>query len=144
MQFSNSAPFLKINTQIDPMCKFYIYGSWGTRQTWGRKRQPKSATDVPWTSVWAVVTSPYIWKVEVSTIQNGQRTWTEIVLCFVRPPWTVAYQAPLSMGILQARILEWVAMPPSRGSSQPRDQTRVSCIASRFFIVWATREALSQ
>ena len=37
-------------------------------------------------------------------------------------PWTVACQA-LSMGILQARILEWVAMPSSRGSSQPRDQT---------------------
>ena len=36
---------------------------------------------------------------------------------------TVASQAPLSMGILQARILEWVAMPFSRGSSWPRDQT---------------------
>ena len=36
-------------------------------------------------------------------------------------PWTVARQAPLSMGILQARILEWVAMPSSRGSSEPRD-----------------------
>ena len=34
-------------------------------------------------------------------------------------PWTVAHQAPLSMGIPQARILEWVAMPSSRGSSQP-------------------------
>ena len=33
--------------------------------------------------------------------------------------WTMACQAPLSMGILQARILEWVAMPSSRGSSQP-------------------------
>ena len=33
------------------------------------------------------------------------------------PPWTVAHQAPLSMGILQARILEWVVMPSSRGSS---------------------------
>ena len=32
-------------------------------------------------------------------------------------PWTVALQAPLSMGILQARILEWVAMPSSRGPS---------------------------
>ena len=32
-------------------------------------------------------------------------------------PWTVAYQAPLSMGILQARILEWVAISSSRGSS---------------------------
>ena len=36
-------------------------------------------------------------------------------------PWTVAPQAPLSMGILQARILEWVAMPSSRESSRPRD-----------------------
>ena len=45
-------------------------------------------------------------------------------------PWTVAFQASLSMGILQARILEWVAMPSSGGSSQPRDRTQVSCIAS--------------
>ena len=36
-------------------------------------------------------------------------------------------------GILQARILEWVAFPLSRGSSRPRNQTRVSCIAGRFF-----------
>ena len=36
-------------------------------------------------------------------------------------------------GILQARTLEWVVIPFSRGSSQPRDQTRVSCIAGRFF-----------
>ena len=36
-------------------------------------------------------------------------------------PWTVAHQAPLSMGSLQARILEWVAKPSSRGSSQPRN-----------------------
>ena len=40
-------------------------------------------------------------------------------------------------GILQARILEWVAIPFSRGSSQPRDWTQVSCIAGRFFTVWA-------
>ena len=55
-------------------------------------------------------------------------------------PWTVAHQAPLSMGILQARILEWVAMPSSRGSSQPRNRTRVSLVAGRFFTSWATRE----
>ena len=44
-------------------------------------------------------------------------------------------------GILQARILEWVAFLFSRGSSQPRDQTQVSRIAGRFFTIWATREA---
>ena len=41
-------------------------------------------------------------------------------------------------GILQARILEWVSFPSSRGSSQPRDQTQVSHIASGFFSSWAT------
>ena len=49
-------------------------------------------------------------------------------------PWTVH-------GILQARILEWVAFPFSRGSSQPRVRTQVSHIAGRFFTDWATREA---
>ena len=43
-------------------------------------------------------------------------------------------------GILQARIPEWVAISFFRGSSQARDLTQVSCIAGRFFIVWATRE----
>ena len=45
-------------------------------------------------------------------------------------------------GILQATILEWVAIPFSRGSFWPRDWTLVSCIAGRFFTVWAPREAL--
>ena len=44
-------------------------------------------------------------------------------------------------GILQARILEWVAFPFSGGSSQPRDRTQVSRIAGRFFTSWATGEA---
>ena len=50
-----------------------------------------------------------------------------IVLCLVScvqlfmTPWTVTHQAPLSMGILQERILQWVALPSSRGSSQSRD-----------------------
>ena len=43
-------------------------------------------------------------------------------------------------GILQARILEWIAFPFSGGSSQPRNQTQVSCIAGRFFTDWALRE----
>ena len=57
-------------------------------------------------------------------------------------PWTVAHQAPLSMGILQARILECIAMPSSKVSSRPRDQT-VSLIslalAGGFFTVRATK-----
>ena len=42
--------------------------------------------------------------------------------------------------ILQARIWDWVAIPFSRESSQPRDWIRVSCIAGGFFTIWATRE----
>ena len=45
-------------------------------------------------------------------------------------------------GLLQARILEWVAAPFSRGSAQLRDQTQVSRIAGEFFTVRATKEAL--
>ena len=44
-------------------------------------------------------------------------------------------------GILQARILEWVAFPFSKGSSQPSDWTQVFHFAGRFFTIWATREA---
>ena len=57
--------------------------------------------------------------------------------------WTAVYQAPLSMGIRQARLLEWAAMPSSRGTSWPRNWTGVSCIVAGFFISWATWEALN-
>ena len=59
-------------------------------------------------------------------------------------PWTVALQAPLSLGF--SRQEYWSRLPfPSLGinPSQPRDQTQVSCIAGRFFSIWATKEALS-
>ena len=48
-------------------------------------------------------------------------------------PWTAAYQTLLSMGILHGRILEWVAIPSCRGSSQLKDQTQISCIAGGIF-----------
>ena len=54
-------------------------------------------------------------------------------------PWIVSRQPPLSMGILQARILEWVVMPSSRGSSQPRDWngiSSVSCIGRWVLYHW--------
>ena len=54
-------------------------------------------------------------------------------------PWAVACQAPPSMGF--SRILEWVAISFSRGSSQPRNWTQVSCIAGRFFTNWTIRQA---
>ena len=67
-------------------------------------------------------------------------TWSEVKVTQLCPTLCnpVGYAV---YGILQARILEWVAFPFSRGSSQPRDQTQVSCIAGGFFTSWATREA---
>ena len=56
--------------------------------------------------------------------------------------WTVALCTWDSVhGILQRGMLEWVAMPSSRGSYHPRDWTQVSYIAGDFFTNWATREA---
>ena len=55
-------------------------------------------------------------------------------------PRTVARQAPLSMGFSR-HSLEWVAISFSGASSWPRDRTHVSCIAGRFFTIWAIREA---
>ena len=59
--------------------------------------------------------------------------------------WSMDCSLPGSSvhGIFQARVLEWVAIPFSRRSSRPGDWTRVSCIAGRFFTIWATREALA-
>ena len=54
-------------------------------------------------------------------------------------------QVPLSVDeIFQARILEWVAIPFSIESSWFRDWTQISCIAGRFFKVWATRQAIEE
>ena len=62
---------------------------------------------------------------------NNKRKTKVKPVCRVRlfaALWPVAYQAPRSMGFFQARALEWVAISFSRGSSQPRDHTRVSHI----------------
>ena len=57
--------------------------------------------------------------------------------------WSIDYSPPGSSvhGILQARILVWVAIPFSKGSSRPRDRTWVTCRSGSFFTIWATRKA---
>ena len=74
----------------------------------------------------------YLWKLKVLVTQSCP-TLCDCMNC--SPPGSSVH------GILQARILEWVNIPFSRGSSWPGKQTRVSCIAGEFFIIWATREA---
>ena len=59
-------------------------------------------------------------------------------------PWTVAYQVPPSMGFSRQEYWSGLPLPSPGGSSQPRDWTQVSCIASRFFTSWAIREVLQE
>ena len=54
--------------------------------------------------------------------------------------WSVRLPCSSVHGIFQARVLDWVAISFSRGSSQPRDWTQVSHIVGRQFTIWATRE----
>ena len=72
---------------------------------------------------------------QISVPQRKERKWScSVVSDSLRPGSSIH-------GILQARILEWVAIPFSRASSRPRDQTQVSHIVGRCFTLWATRES---
>ena len=76
---------------------------------------------------------------------NCTRKWSEVTqscptLCF---PVNCSLPGSSIHGILQARILEWVAISFSRVSSRPRDRNRISCIGGRRFNLWATKEAPS-
>ena len=75
---------------------------------------------------------PQVWKVKVLVTQSCPTLCNPINY---KPAGSTVHR------ILQARILEWVAISFSRESSWPRDWTRVSCIAGRFFTIWTTREA---
>ena len=77
-------------------------------------------------------THPWKWKVKVLVAQSCP------TLC---NPMDCSLPSSSVHGILQAKILEWVSIPFSRGSSQPRDQTWVCCMAGRFFTIWTTKEA---
>ena len=74
------------------------------------------------------------WKESESEVAQSCPTLCDPVDC--SPPSSSIH------GILQARILEWVAISFSRGSSRPRNRTQVSRIAGRHFILWATKEVL--
>ena len=76
--------------------------------------------------------SPLHWKVE---------KWSRSVVSDSATPWTSSLPGFSLHGILQARILEWVAISFSRGSSRPRDRTRVPRIPGRCFNLCASREA---
>ena len=75
--------------------------------------------------------------------------WIDMIVCMLVAQSCLTFCDPMDCspsgfsvhGLLQARILEWVVIPFSTGSSQPRDQTWVSCIARGSFTIWSTKEA---
>ena len=98
LKLENSRNFLGINTKTTVKSKLYSYS-------------PVTAKNI------ILKDNPYNSMLVLCLVAQSCPT-----LC---DPWTVACQAPRSIGILQARILEWVAKPSSRGSSQSRDQTHI-------------------
>ena len=77
-------------------------------------------------------------------LTRGKGKWMKVLLAQSCPtlcdPMNCSPPGSSVHGILQARIMEWVAIAFSRGSSWPRGQTRVSHIAGKFVTIWATRE----
>ena len=103
-------------------------------------------------AIWSLVPLSFLNHIIISTELKGKHTFEQDELfCYLITEMTVRVVQscptlcnPMDYtfhGILQARILEWVAFPFSRGSSKLRDQTQVSWIAGEFFTSWATREA---
>ena len=101
----------------------YLHHSLTSGQTTGREHSPAHQQKIGLMVYWACVS------VSHSVMPDSLHPMD------CSPPGSSVHE------IFQARILEWVAISFSRGSSQPRDQTQVSCTAGRFFTKWATREA---
>ena len=78
-------------------------------------------------------------------LKEAVNIWVKVKVKSLSPPLCDPTDCSLSgssvHGIFQARVLEWIAISFSRGSSQPRNWTWVSRIAGRLFTIWATREA---
>ena len=100
---------------------------------------------------------PGLWRTQLSLddFELGGGIWRKVSFGYLNACESVSHSAVFHClephrlsqpcfsvsGIRQARIQEWVAIPFSRGSSWPRNSTRVSCLAGRLCTVWATREA---
>ena len=112
---------------------------------------------------WAVVLISHVSEVMLKILQAGLQQYMNQKFPYVQAgfsrgrgavvlaaQWCLTFCDPMDWSlpgspvheILQARILEGVAIPFSRGSSRPRDWTQVSCIASRFFTIWAIGKPL--
>ena len=132
-------PMLRFVASIPPQTLIGIHSRFPIAQASQRCLLP-SADTPSWNSRWGANRRASSVQLNLIELNSAEHVFSEseshsVVSNSLRPmDYTVH-------GILQARILEWVAFPSSSGSFQPRDWTRVSCIAGRFFTNWATSEA---
>ena len=102
----------------------WLCGQWAMLKRFKFTSQLCFSLAVPhWATTSPLRAFAYVSTSEVDVVHVLTRVWLSAT------PWTIAHQAPLSMGILQAWILEWVAMPSSKGSSRPKDQTHIFCVS---------------
>ena len=101
------------------------WGKAGPALTRENGRLPKGIAVLTELVIYYCVTNyPQAYSLKTNNLFSGYAVLCLVAqLCLFVTPWTAALQAPLSMEILQARMLEWVVMPSSRGSSQPRGLT---------------------
>ena len=133
------------------------------RRGWQKMKLLYGITDLMDMSLskhWELLMDREAWRAAVHEVTKSQtwlRDWTELNSASLFPefnlqlfylyyrlfatPWTSSLPGSSLHGILQARVLEWVAISFSRRSSQPRDQTWISRIPGRRFNLWATGEA---
>ena len=107
-------------------------------------KPPKYIPTVKWIS-WSTFTKHNVlqeWKWTICSYPNIQMTLTNMLNKTDRQTKlaTQSHLPPLSMGFSRRKYLEWVAIPFSRWSFQPRDQTRVSCTTGGVLTIWATTE----
>ena len=100
-----------------------------------------STYEQPWPACWELVEKGITQGWWLVTTLGG---WACLVVSVLSDSWCPMDCSPPGSsvhGILQARVLEWVAVPSSRGSSRPRDRTPVSCLEGRLFTDWTPRGA---
>ena len=121
----------------DSVCAMWCICTYSSQSTFGNQTEWSSFKTISLLNYWLL---PKI-------VANGQVHFffflkKESLSCV--PLFATPWSLPDSSvhGISQVRILKWVVISFSRGSSRPRDGTWVSCIAGRFFTIWATREDL--